>query len=97
MAEVSAADTGVANSVNSIVRTVGTSIASATLSTVLAMFTIDGTAVARESVYTAAFFAGAVACLVVVLAALAIRSTPAARDSVKVAESEATTTSNIPV
>ncbi|MFI8568935.1 MFS transporter [Rhodococcus sp. NPDC078407] len=78
MAEVSAADTGVANSVNSIVRTVGTSIASAALSTVLAMFTIEGTVVARESVYIAAFFAGAVACLAVVLAASAIKSTPAA-------------------
>ena len=97
MAEVSAADTGVANSVNSIVRTVGTSIASAMLSTVLAMFTIDGTTVAREMVYTAAFFAGAAACAVVALAALAIKSTPAARESVRVAESAPTTTSNMPV
>lgn len=97
MAEVSAADTGVANSVNSIVRTVGTSIASASLSTVLAMFTIDGTTVARESAYTAAFVAGAVACAVVAAAALAIRSTPAARPSVRVAESEPNTASNVPL
>lgn len=87
MAEVSAADTGVANSVNSIVRTVGTSIASATLSTMLAMFTITGTSVAREGVYTGAFLAGAAACTVVVLAALAIRSTPATPESVTVARS----------
>ncbi|OZD67887.1 MFS transporter [Rhodococcus sp. 05-340-1] len=90
MAEVSAADTGVANSVNSIVRTVGTSIASATLSTVLAMFTIDGTTVAREIVYTAAFLTGAAACAVVALAALAIKSTPPDRESTVVADSEST-------
>lgn len=88
MAEVDAADTGVANSVNSIVRTVGTSIASATLSTALAMFTIDGTGVAREIVYTAAFAAGAVACLVVGLAALAIKSTPTTGESVVGGNSE---------
>lgn len=78
MSEVSAADTGVANSVNSIVRTVGTSAASALLTTMLASHTITGTSIPRESVYTLAFVAGAVSCAVVVAAGAAIRSTPAA-------------------
>ncbi|MGB3372695.1 MAG: MFS transporter [Rhodococcus sp. (in: high G+C Gram-positive bacteria)] len=73
IAEVSAADTGVANSVNSIVRTVGTSIASAVLTTMLATYTIAGTSVPREVVYTAAFVVGALACAIVTLSALAIR------------------------
>lgn len=73
MAEVPASDTGVANSVNSIVRTVGTSIASAVLTTMLAAYTIAGTSVPREVVYTAAFVVGALACTVVTLSALAIR------------------------
>ncbi|MDV6264650.1 MFS transporter [Rhodococcus yunnanensis] len=76
MAEVSAADTGVANSVNSIVRTVGTSIASALLTTMLAAYTITGTSIPRESVYTVAFVAGALACGIVVVAGFAIRLTP---------------------
>lgn len=73
MAEVSAADTGVANSVNSIVRTVGTSIASAVLTTMLATYTIAGTSVPREVVYIVAFVVGAVACAIVTLSAFAIR------------------------
>lgn len=73
MAEVSAADTGVANSVNSIVRTVGTSIASAVLTTMLATYTIAGTSVPREAVYTVAFVVGAIACTIVTLSASAIR------------------------
>lgn len=81
MAEVSAADTGVANSVNSIVRTVGTSIASAVLTTMLATYTIAGTSVPREAVYTAAFVVGALACAIVTLSAFAIRvPTPPASD-----------------
>ncbi|MDJ0392357.1 MFS transporter [Rhodococcus sp. G-MC3] len=77
MAEVTAQDTGVANSVNSIVRTVGTSIASAVLTTMLATYTIAATSIPRESVYTAAFIVGALACATVTLSALAIRITPA--------------------
>ncbi len=73
MAEVSANDTGVANSVNSIVRTVGTSIASAVLTTMLATYTIDGSSIPREIVYTVAFVAGAVACIVVTASTVAIR------------------------
>lgn len=73
MAEVSPSDTGVANSVNSIVRTVGTSIASAVLTTMLATYTIEGTSIPNEIVYTAAFVVGAAACIVVTLSALAIR------------------------
>ncbi|RRQ29842.1 MFS transporter [Rhodococcus sp. Eu-32] len=73
MAEVAPADTGIANSVNSIVRTVGTSIASAVLTTMLATYTLAGTSVPREAVYTAAFAVGAVACAIVTLSALAIR------------------------
>ncbi|WP_084346009.1 MFS transporter [Rhodococcus sp. 1163] len=76
MAEVSASDTGVANSVNSIVRTVGTSIASALLTTMLATYTIAGTSIPREMVYTFAFVAGAIACTIVALAATAIRVEP---------------------
>ncbi|MDI6627641.1 MAG: hypothetical protein QME72_07980 [Rhodococcus sp. (in: high G+C Gram-positive bacteria)] len=52
------------------------------------MFAIDGTGVAREIVYTAAFAAGAVACLVVGLAALAIKSTPTTGESVVGGRSE---------
>ncbi|WP_072805482.1 MFS transporter [Rhodococcoides yunnanense] len=79
MAEVSARDTGVANSVNSIVRTVGTSIASALLTTMLATYTISGTAIPLEAVFVFAFAAGAIACVVVACAAGAIRVVP--RDS----------------
>ncbi|AYJ50801.1 MFS transporter [Rhodococcus sp. P1Y] len=86
MAEVSAADTGVANSVNSIVRTVGTSIASALLTTMLATYTIAGTSVPREVVYTAAFVVGAVACTIVTLSAFAIR-VPGSPDSTLTASS----------
>ena len=86
MAEVSAADTGVANSVNSIVRTVGTSIASAVLTTMLATYTIAGTSVPREVVYTAAFVVGAVACTIVTLSAFAIR-VPGSPDSTLTASS----------
>jgi MFS family permease len=75
MAEVSPQETGVANSVNSIVRTVGTSIASAVLTTMLAMYTIAETSIPREIVYTAAFAVGAAACTIVTLSALAIRLT----------------------
>ena len=67
MAEVSASDTGVANSVNSIVRTVGTSIASAVLTTMLATYTIAGTSIPQEVVYTVAFVFGAVSCVIVTL------------------------------
>ena len=73
MAEVPASDTGVANSVNSIVRTVGTSIASAVLTTMLATYTIDGSSIPREIVYTVAFLVGAVACAIVTLCIVAIR------------------------
>lgn len=86
MAEVSPADTGVANSVNSIVRTVGTSIASALLTTMLATYTIAGTSVPREVVYTAAFVVGAVACTIVTLSAFAIR-VPGSPDSTLTASS----------
>ncbi|MGA9873584.1 MAG: MFS transporter [Rhodococcus sp. (in: high G+C Gram-positive bacteria)] len=76
MAEVPARDTGVANSVNSIVRTVGTSIASALLTTMLATYTVAGTSIPREGVYLAAFVVGALACIVVTVSALAVRLTP---------------------
>ncbi len=76
MAEVAPQDTGVANSVNSIVRTVGTSIASAVLTTMLATYTIGATSLPREVVYIAAFVVGALACAVVTLCAFAIRLTP---------------------
>lgn len=82
MAEVAARDTGVANSVNSIVRTIGTSIASAVLTTMLATYTIDGSSIPRDIVYTAAFGAGALACVIVASAAFAIRvPTPPPADS----------------
>lgn len=93
MAEVSAADTGVANSVNSIVRTVGTSIASAVLTTMLATYTIAGTSVPREVVYTAAFIVGALACTIVTLSALAIRVPP--RKATVVASSQRTEASRL--
>ncbi|MCZ4276064.1 MFS transporter [Rhodococcoides yunnanense] len=70
MAEVSASDTGVANSVNSIVRTVGTSIASAVLTTMLATYTIAGTSIPQEVVYTVAFVFGAVSCVIVTLSTI---------------------------
>jgi len=85
MAEVSPADTGVANSVNSIVRTVGTSIASAVLTTMLATYTIASTSVPREIVYTAAFLVGALACAIATLSAFAIRVPRATRSTLTAA------------
>ncbi|WP_080734010.1 MFS transporter [Rhodococcoides fascians] len=74
MAEVSTAETSVANGVNSIVRTVGTSIASAVLTTMLATYTIAGTQTPHEVVYTGAFAAGAVVSLFVTLFAFSIQA-----------------------
>ncbi|ANS26983.1 major facilitator superfamily multidrug transporter [Rhodococcus opacus] len=61
VAEVRQDETGVANSINSIARSVGSSFASALLATLLAGITIDGTDVPTESAYVIAFVVGATA------------------------------------
>ncbi|PTR30217.1 MFS transporter [Rhodococcus sp. OK519] len=63
-AEVSRDNTGVANSVNSIARTVGSSVASAVLATLLAGLTIGDTHFARVDAYLIAFGFGVVCAVV---------------------------------
>jgi len=62
VAEVTPAQTGVANSVNSIARSVGSSVASAVVVTLLASEVLPS-GVPRESAYVTAFLLGAGACL----------------------------------
>ena len=62
VAEVAPDQTGVANSVNSISRSVGSSLASALVVTLLASAVLP-TGLPRESAYVAAFVIGATACL----------------------------------
>ncbi len=67
------ADTGVANSVNSIARSVGAAVASAAVVNLLASSTAPGTGLPREWAYTAAFGLGtAVSVLAAVLAAFGL-------------------------
>ncbi|WP_072688135.1 MFS transporter [Rhodococcus marinonascens] len=61
VAEVRQEETGVANSINSIARSVGSSFASALLATLLAGITLTGTDIPTESAYVIAFIVGAVA------------------------------------
>jgi MFS family permease len=62
VAEVSPGETGSANSVNSIARSVGSAVASAVVVTLLAS-NLTSTGVPRESVFTLAFALGTVVCL----------------------------------
>ncbi|MFM1723709.1 MFS transporter [Rhodococcus sp. PAM 2766] len=64
VAEVSSDNTGVANSVNSIARTAGSSVASALLATLLASLTIADTGFARVDAYLIAFGFGVVCAIV---------------------------------
>lgn len=81
VAEVTPADTGVANSVNSIARSVGAAVASAVVVTLLASSTAAGTGLPQEWAYTAAFGLGtAVSVLAAVLAAFGL--TPLRRAAV---------------
>lgn len=64
VAEVSSDNTAVANSVNSIARTAGSSVASALLATLLAGLTIGTTRFARIDAYLIAFAFGAVCAVV---------------------------------
>ncbi len=64
VAEVSSENTGVANSVNSIARTAGSSVASALLATLLASLTIGDTTFARVDAYLIAFGFGVVCAVV---------------------------------
>ncbi len=57
--EVDQSETGIANSVNSIARTIGSSLSSALISTLLTIFTVTGTAVPREAAFVIAFAVGA--------------------------------------
>ena len=66
VAEVPPTQTGVANSVNSIARSVGSSLASALVVTLLASDVLDS-GVPRESAYVAAFLVGTGACLLAAL------------------------------
>ncbi|AOW91988.1 MFS transporter [Rhodococcus sp. WMMA185] len=61
VAEVPQEDTGVANSINSIARSVGSSFASAMLATLLAGITLPGTDIPTEFAYVIAFGVGAAA------------------------------------
>ncbi|MFD4294556.1 MFS transporter [Rhodococcus sp. NPDC058505] len=82
VAEVSRAETGVANSVNSICRTVGSSLSSALVSTLLATLTVAGTVLPREGAFVIAFGVGAgAAALALVLTVVA--SGPLARTSTR--------------
>lgn len=58
VAEVRPDQTGVANSINSIARTVGSSLSSAVVTTLLATLTVPDTGVVRESAFVAAFGLG---------------------------------------
>ncbi|MDX5453594.1 MAG: MFS transporter [Rhodococcus sp. (in: high G+C Gram-positive bacteria)] len=58
VAEIRPDQTGVANSINSIARTVGSSLSSAVVTTLLATLTVPGTGVVRESAFVAAFGLG---------------------------------------
>ncbi|MEV0945713.1 MFS transporter [Rhodococcus sp. NPDC049939] len=61
VAEVHQNETGVANSINSIARSVGSSFASALLASLLAGITLAGTAIPSETAYVIAFVVGAAA------------------------------------
>lgn len=66
VAEVSSAQTGVANSVNSIARSIGSSVASAVVVTLLASEVLPS-GLPKESAYLTAFALGAGACLLAAL------------------------------
>ncbi|MFZ2176987.1 MAG: MFS transporter [Rhodococcus sp. (in: high G+C Gram-positive bacteria)] len=61
VAEVRQDETGVANSINSIARSVGSSFASALIAALLAGITLPGTGIPTESAYVVAFVVGAAA------------------------------------
>ena len=69
VAEVSATDTGVANSMNSIARSVGSSLASALVVTLLASDVLPS-GLPRESAYVAAFALGAAGCIIATVVVL---------------------------
>lgn len=78
VAEIRPDQTGVANSINSIARTVGSSLSSAVVTTLLATLTVPGTGVVRESAFVAAFGLGVAAAAVAALLVL-IGGRPATR------------------
>lgn len=78
VAEVTQAETGIANSVNSIARTVGSSLSSALVSTMLATLTVAGTSVPREIAFVIAFGIGAGAAALALLLTV-VASGPAVR------------------
>ena len=99
VAEVAPSQTGVANSVNSIARSVGSSLASALVVTLLASDVLPS-GVAAESAYVAAFLVGGFAMVVVVILALVglPRFSYAAHDEAgPEAEAEGTTAPALPV
>lgn len=70
VAEVAPEETGVANSVNSIARSLGSAIASAVVVTLLASGTLAATGLPAESVFTTAFLLGAGVCVLATLLAV---------------------------
>ncbi len=74
VAEVSPADTGVANSVNSIARAVGSAVASAVVVTLLASEVLPGAGLPTEGVFTTVFGIGTGVC--VLAAALVLLGLP---------------------
>ncbi|AWG98357.1 MFS transporter [Rhodococcus ruber] len=78
VAEIRPDQTGVANSINSIARTVGSSLSSAVVTTLLATLTVRGTGVVGESAFVAAFGLGVAAAAVAALLVL-IGGRPATR------------------
>ncbi|MDT2006127.1 MFS transporter [Rhodococcus opacus] len=66
-------DTGVANGINAIARTFGSSLASALVAALLAAFTIAGTTIPAERAFVAAFVVGGVAAFAAGLVAAAAR------------------------
>lgn len=71
---VSLRDTGVANGINAIARTFGSSLASALVGSLLATVTIAGTALPSAHAYVAAFVVGGVTALVAGLVAVMTNS-----------------------
>ncbi|OZE93171.1 MFS transporter [Rhodococcus sp. 14-2686-1-2] len=63
--------TGIANGVNAIARTFGSSIASAALGTLATVFVVEGTGLPSETAYTTAFAIGGIAAAAAGLVALA--------------------------
>ncbi|MGX6511008.1 MFS transporter [Rhodococcus sp. SJ-2] len=73
VAHVSLHDTGVANSINAIARTFGSSLASALVGMLLATITIAGTGTPSETAYVAAFVVGGVTAAAAALVAATSR------------------------